>query len=77
MTKKSGSINEFDHAMLRATFAFADTALAISTNENVRGLLGAEKLCVTCPLYGNAASGTKRCQEYRCDECPYRFAKST
>jgi transposase-like protein len=78
MTRKPGSLNEFDRAMLRAALAFPGTAPAVFTNENVRGLIGADKTCMTCPRCGSAAqAGDKRCQEFRCDECCYAFAKST
>ena len=79
MTRQSGFLNELDRAMLRATLASPGTAPAVFTNENVRGLLGADKTCMTCPRCGNAVlgQGAKLCQEYRCDECSYAFAKST
>jgi len=77
MTRKPGFLNERDRAMLRATLAFPGTAPAVFTNENVRGLLGADKTCMTCPRCGNAGEGGKLCQEYRCDACSYAFAKST
>ena len=57
MTRKPGSLNERDRAMLRATLAFPGTAPAVFTNENVRGLLGADKTCMTCPRCGNALPG--------------------
>jgi transposase-like protein len=79
MTRKPGFLNERDRAMLRATLAFPGTAPAVFTNENVRGLLGADKTCMTCPRCGSAVPGEggKLCQEYRCDECSYALAKST
>ena len=77
MTRNPGSLNELDRAMLRAALASPGTAPAVFTNENVRGLLGADKTCMTCPRCGNAGEGGKLCQEYRCDECSYAFAKST
>ena len=69
MTRKPGSLNELDRAMLRATLAFPGTAPAVFTNQNVRALLGADKNCMTCPRCGNAVPGEggKLCQEYRCD----------
>ena len=79
MTRKPGSLNELDRAMLRATLASPGTAPAVFTNKNVRALLGADKTCMTCPRCGNAVPGEggKLCQEYRCDTCSYAFAKST
>ena len=78
MTRRSGSLNERDRAMLRATLAFPGTAPAVFTNQNVRGLIGADETCMTCPRCGSAVQAVdKRCQEFRCDECPYTFAKST
>ena len=69
MTRKPGSLNELDRAMLRATLASPGTAPAVFTNKNVRALLGADKNCMTCPRCGNAVPGEggKLCQEYRCD----------
>jgi transposase-like protein len=78
MTRKPGSLNELDRAMLRAMLAFPGMAPAVFTNENVRGLIGADETCMTCPRCGDVAqAGDKRCQEFRCDECCYTFAKST
>ena len=78
---KSRSLSEYVRAMLRATLASPGTAPAVFTNENVRGLLGADETCMTCPLCGTAAEGRvyggKLCQEFRCDECGHHFAKST
>jgi transposase-like protein len=78
---KPRSLSEYVRAMLRRTLAFPDTAPAVFMNENVRGLLGTDETCATCPLCGNAAQGLveggKLCQEFRCDECGHRFAKST
>jgi hypothetical protein len=79
MTRQPGSLNELDRAMLRATLASPGTAPAVFTNQNVRGLLGADATCMTCPRCGNAVPGEdgKLCQEYRCDACSYAFAKGT
>jgi transposase-like protein len=81
MTRKSGSLSEYDRAMLRSTLAFPGTAPAVFTNENVRALLGADETCMTCPRCGSAAQGRvdgdKLCQGYKCDACSYIFAKST
>jgi transposase-like protein len=78
---KPRSLSEYVRAMLRATLASPGTAPAIFMNENVCGLLGADETCMTCPLCGNVAQdrvdGGKLCQEFRCDECGHRFAKST
>jgi transposase-like protein len=81
MMTKPRFLREYDRAMLRTTLAFPGTAPAVFTNENVRGLLGADETCMTCPLCGTAAQGRvdggKLCQEFRCDECDYAFRKST
>jgi len=78
---KPRSLSEYARAMLRRALAFPDTAPAVFTSENVRGLLGADETSMSCPLCGNAAQGPvgggKLCQEFRCDECGHRFAKST
>jgi transposase-like protein len=75
---KPRSLSEYVRAMLRRTLAFPDTAPAVFMNENVRGLLGADETGMTCPRCGNAARvDVKLCQEFRCDECGHRFAKST
>jgi transposase-like protein len=79
---KPRSLSEYDRAMLRATLAFlGGPTPAVFTSENVRGLLGADETCMTCPRCGGAVQGRvdsdKRCEEFRCDECCYAFAKST
>jgi transposase-like protein len=75
---KPRSLSEYDRAMLRVTLG---TVPGVFTNENVRRLLGADEICMTCPLCGTAAQGHvdggKLCQEFRCDECDYAFGKST
>jgi hypothetical protein len=71
------SLSEYDRAKLRAMLAPPSTAPGAFTNENIRRLLGADETCMTCPRYGTAAQGWKLCKEFRCDECGYRFAKST
>ena len=74
-------LREYDRAVLRTTLAFPGTAPGVFTNENVRRLLGADETRMTCPLCATAAQGRvdggKLCQEFRCDECGYAFAKST
>jgi transposase-like protein len=74
-------LTEYDRAVLRTTLAFPGTAPAVFTNENVRGLLGADETCMTCPRCASAGQGRvdggRRCQEFRCDECGYAFGKST
>ena len=77
MTRNPGSLNELDRAMLRATLAFPGTAPGVFMRENVRRLLGADETCMTCPRYGTTAQGSRLCEESRCDECGYAFAKST
>jgi transposase-like protein len=76
---KPRSLSEYDRAILRTTLASPDTAPGVFTNENVRGLLGADETRMTCPLCETAAQGRvdggKLCQEFRCDECGYAFAK--
>jgi transposase-like protein len=80
MTKPQ-SLSEYDRAMLRATLAFSGTAPAVFMNENIRGVLGADEACMTCPRCGSAAQGRndggKPCQDFKCDSCCYVFAKST
>ena len=76
MTKPS-SLSEYDRAILRATLASPGTAPGVFTNENVRGQLGADETCMTCPLCGTGAQGGKLCKEFRCDQCGYAFSKST
>jgi transposase-like protein len=71
---KPRSLSDYDRAMLRVTLA---SAPGVFTNEDVRGLLGADETCMTCPLCGTGRVGGKLCQEFRCDECNYAFAKST
>ena len=74
-------LSEYDRAMLRTTLASPGTAPGVFTNENVRRLFGADETCMTCPLCATTAQGRvdsgKLCQEFRCDECGYAFAKST
>lgn len=74
-------LSEYDRAVLRATLAFSGTALAVSTNENIRGVLGADEACMTCPRCASAGHGRvdggRACQEFRCDECCYTSPKST
>jgi hypothetical protein len=78
---KPRSLSEYDRAMLRATLAFPGTAPAVFTNENIRGVLGADEACMSCPRCGSAAQGRndggKPCQDFKCDSCCYVFAKST
>jgi hypothetical protein len=78
---KPRSLSEYGRAMLRATLASPGTAPAVFMHENVRGLLDADETCMICPLCGTVAQGRvdggKLCQEFRCDECDHRFAKST
>jgi transposase-like protein len=76
---KPRSLSEYARAMLRRALAFSDTAPAVFTSENVRALLGADETSMSCPLCGNTGrvDGGKLCQEFRCDECGHRFAKST
>jgi len=71
------SLSEYDRAMLHAMLASPGTAPGLFTNENVRRLLGVDETRMTCPRYGTASQGWKLCKEFRCDECGYRFAKST
>ena len=77
---KPGSLSEYDRAMLRGMLALPGAA-SIFTNQNVRGLLGAHETCMTCPRCGSATQGCvymgKSCQDFKCDECCYVFAKST
>jgi len=74
-------LSEYDRAVLRTTLAFPSTAPVVFTGENIRRLLGADEICMTCPRYTSAAQGRvdegRGCQEFRCDECGYVFAKST
>ena len=78
---KPGSLSEYDRAVLRSTLAFAGTAPAVFTNENIRGVLGADEACMTCPRCASAGQGRvdggRACQEFRCDECCYTSPKST
>ena len=80
MTKPQ-SLSEYDRTMLRATLAFSGTAPAVFTNENIRGVLGADEACMSCPRCASAGQGrvdgSRACQEFRCDECGYTSAKST
>jgi hypothetical protein len=74
------SLSEYDRVVLRTTLAFPGTAPAVFTNENVRGVLGTDETCMTCPRWACATQGNvggRRCQEFRCDECGYVFGKST
>jgi hypothetical protein len=75
---KSKSLSERERALLRTTLA-SGTAPAAFTSENVRGLLGADDACMACPRCGTAPGrvDVKLCQEFRCDQCGYRFARST
>jgi transposase-like protein len=74
-------LSEYDRATLRSTLAFGGTAPAVFTNENIRGMLGADEACMTCPRCASAGQGRvdggRACQEFRCDECNYTSAKST
>src|SRR5262245_65426353 len=54
---KPHSLSEYDRAVLRATLAFPGTALAVSTNENIRGVLVADEPCMTCPQCASAGQG--------------------
>src|SRR5262249_41726868 len=54
---KPRSLSEYARAMLRRALAFSETAPAVFTNENVRGLLGADETSMSCPRCGNAAQG--------------------
>jgi transposase-like protein len=80
MTKPS-LLSEYDRAVLRSTLAFGGTAPAVFTNENIRGVLGANEACMTCPRCASAGQGRvdggRACQEFRCDECWYTSPKST
>jgi len=74
-------LSEYDRAALRSTLAFGGTAPAVFNNENIRGLLGADEACITCPRCASAGQGRvdggRACQEFRCDECGYISSKST
>ena len=74
-------LSEYDRAALRSTLAFGGTAPAVFTNENIRGLLGADEASMTCPRRASAGQGRvdggRACQEFRCDECCYTSPKST
>ena len=74
-------LSEYDRAALRSTLAFGGTAPAVFTNENIRGVLGADEASMTCPRCANAGQarvdGGSACQEFRCDECCYTSPKST
>ena len=78
---KPRSLSEYDRAVLRTTLAFPGTAPAVFTNENIRGVLGADEASMTCPRCANAGQarvdGGSACQEFRCDECWYTSPKST
>jgi hypothetical protein len=73
-------LSQYDRAVLRSALAFTGTAPAVFTNENIRGVLGADQACMTCPR-SSAGQGRiddgKICQESRCDECGWPSAKST
>ena len=79
-TTKPRFLSEYDRAVLRSTLAFTGTAPAVFASENIRGVLGADEACMTCPR-SSAGQGrvedVKACQEFRCDECGCSFAKST
>ena len=82
MTQRPRSFSECERAILRATLGFpGGTALPAIMNENVRDLLGVDETYMSCPRCGGAVQGgldsDRRCQEFRCDECRYAFAKST
>src|SRR5262245_55989570 len=74
-------LSEYDRAVLRTALAFPGTAPAVLMNENVRGLLGADETCMTCPRCASPGQGRVdgggRCTKFRCDECCYAFSKST
>jgi len=74
-------LSEYDRAVLRSTLAFSGTATPVFTNENIRGVLGADEASMTCPRCANAGQarvdGGSACQEFRCDECCYTSPKST
>ena len=74
-------LSQYDRAVLRSALAFTGTAPAVFTNENIRGVLGADEASMTCPRCANAGQarvdGGSACQEFRCDECCYTSPKST
>ena len=74
-------LSEYDRAALRSTLAVGGTAPAVFTNENIRGVLGADEASMTCLRCANAGQarvdGGSACQEFRCDECCYTSPKST
>jgi transposase-like protein len=78
---KPRSLSEYDRAVLRSTLAFAGTAFAVFTNENIREVLGVDEARMTCPRSASAGQGRvdggRDCQEFRCDECCYTSPKST
>ena len=81
MTKKPRSLSEYDRAILRATLAFPGTAAAVFSDKDIRGLLGSDQACLTCPRCGSAAKervdDDNLCRDFKCDACCYVFAKST
>src|SRR5262249_61003095 len=74
-------LSEYDRAALRSTLAFGGTAPAVFLNENIRGVLGADEVSMTCPRCASVGQGRVdgggACQELRGDECCYTSPKST
>jgi len=74
-------LSESDRAVLRSTLALGGTAPAVFTSEDIRGVLGADEACMTCPRCASVGQGRvdggRACQEFRCDECWYTSPKST